>query len=171
MKIQPAISYDTPMINCTFENGSSTSLRHVTANCIVRQGDQLILVKRADVAVEPYKWAIPGGFMDRDENIFECVSREVHEETGFLLLSVSLFLIVHLPHRRHEDRQNIDFIFTARAGEKVGEGDHEIETIKWFEIPHIPKPEEMAFDHRLVLDRYFDHLKNPSTLPILDFEY
>lgn len=160
------------MITCKFENGGDASLRHVTCDCIINKNNQVLLVKRAeDVPMQPGKWAIPGGFMDRDENLHECVRREVLEETGINIFSPELFLIVHFPFRQNEDRQNIDFIFTATAGEKVGESDHEIEEVRWFTIPNIPSPEEMAFDHGLVLQRYFQHVKQPSTFPILDFQY
>lgn len=159
------------MLTCHFEDGHPVLLRHVTCGVILTQNNQVLLIKRSGKYTEPYKWALPGGFVDRDENLFQAVARECREETGFEISSPDLFLITHKPDRRNEDRQNIDFIFIARAGEQVGESDHEIETIKWFEIPHIPSQEEMAFDHGLVLNHYFEHLKNPTNLPILDFEY
>lgn len=159
------------MLTCAFEDGNPVSLRHVTCNAIIQKDNQVVLIKRSGKYTEPYKWGLPGGFMDRDENLFECITREVFEETGFKIVQPKLFLIVHLPHRRHEDRQNIDVIFTASPGEKIGESDHEIEQVKWFDIPNIPQPEDMAFDHGLVLHRYFEHLRSPATLPILDFSY
>lgn len=159
------------MLTCHFEDGHPVLLRHVTCGVIFTDDNKVLLVKRSGKYSEPYKWALPGGFVDRDENLFQAVIRECLEETGYEIHNPSLFLITHKPDRRNEDRQNIDFIFSTNSGNKVGESDHEIETIKWYKIPDIPKPEDMAFDHGLVLHRYIEYLKNPSNLPILDFEY
>ena len=56
----------------------------ISAAIIIDRG-KVLLIKRNN---EPYKdtWALPGGFMDMNETLLECVVRELKEETGIDLL-------------------------------------------------------------------------------------
>ena len=55
------------MITCIFENGGKASFRHVVLHAIVERDGQIILEKRTGKLLETGKWALPGGFLDRDE--------------------------------------------------------------------------------------------------------
>ncbi|HET8669967.1 MAG TPA: hypothetical protein VFM05_04890, partial [Candidatus Saccharimonadales bacterium] len=50
------------------------------------------------------------------------------------------------PDRPHEDRQNIAFVYTCKATEKVGEGDWESDDMQWFDLSELPPREQIAFD-------------------------
>ena len=63
----------------------------VTADCIVitREAEpKVLLIQRGD---QPFKggWAFPGGFMNMDETTEQCAIRELEEEEGELLLSLT----------------------------------------------------------------------------------
>jgi 8-oxo-dGTP diphosphatase len=53
----------------------------VVTNCIVRQGDQILMLKK------PRRgwWVCPGGKMEPGESLVEAVTREISEETGFFI--------------------------------------------------------------------------------------
>lgn len=60
------------MINCQFEDGGKANLRHVTTNAIVTKNKQVLLGKRGTYhngkpLLEAGKWALLGGFFNRDE--------------------------------------------------------------------------------------------------------
>lgn len=161
------------MITCTFENGGQASpgLRHVTLSVIVIKDQDVLMVLRQAVPgldmLETGKWALPGGFFDRDENIEQAARREVLEETGWELGDLQLFRIVSRPDRPHEDRQNMDMVFTARATRQVGMHDNEVAKLKWFPLKSVPLLEQIAFDHGEDLTLYQQHLRNPLTLPVI----
>ncbi|HEX8932049.1 MAG TPA: NUDIX hydrolase, partial [Patescibacteria group bacterium] len=111
------------MIHCTFENGNKTSLRHAVVDIIVLKDNQVLLIKRSPKISEGGKWAIIGGFVDRDETLTEAATREVFEETGYRIKNLSLLTIRDNPHRPREDRQNIAFVFFCTALEQEGEMD------------------------------------------------
>lgn len=123
------------------------SLRHVTVDALVLKNNKLLLIKRAGKLLEGGKWALPGGFVDRDENLKDAVSREVMEESGYKVKEITLFRVKDDPHRPKEDRQNISFVFVCEATEKVGESDWEVDDQKWFDLDNIPPEEQIAFDH------------------------
>lgn len=135
------------MITCEYENNTKASLRHVTVDAIIIQNKNILLIKRAAHLINPNKYALPGGFLDRDETTEEGIKREIKEETGFDALEVKLFKVIDKPNRKGEDRQNVDFVFIVKVGEKVSESDSEIKEVVWFDLNNLPGEEEFAFDH------------------------
>lgn len=155
------------MINCQFENGNKGRLRHVVVDCLILNGDQLLLVKRVGNLLEGGRWALVGGFMERGETLEECVRREIKEEAGYMVKDIKLFRIIDNPNRRNEDRQNISFVYLANADKKIGEGDWEVEGHKWFKLSDLPPREDIAFDHLDNIELYKKHLVNPFLLPVV----
>lgn len=157
------------MITCEFENGNRAALRHVTVDgIVVDESGRVVLVKRAPGLIEAGKWAMPGGYLDRDETAHEGVRREVLEETGYEASVLELLQIVTLPNRPNEGgRQNVCMIFVMSAGEKVGKPDAESTEIRWFPLDDLPLG-ELAFDHADTLDIYRGHLAQAVVLPVID---
>lgn len=156
------------MISCQFENGNKASLRHVTVDSIVlnKNRDSILLVKRAPHLTNPNKYALPGGFLGRDETTENAAKREVLEETGYQTLTIGLFRINDNPNRPKEDRQNVDFVYLLEAGEKVATPDDEVSNVVWFKLDSLPPPEEFAFDHYENIELYLKFLQNPFPLPV-----
>jgi len=157
------------MIKCILENGHETSFRHVVVDVIVVNGkNEILLVKRAANLINGGKYAIPGGFVDRNETISDAGIREVLEETGYNAESLLLFKIIDNPNRPKEDRQNIAFIYVAKVkgGEKVLNS--EVSEISWFNLNQLPDRDQFAFDHYETIQLYIKYLKVKFTLPILE---
>lgn len=155
------------MVTCTFENGNQASLRHAIVDAVVVRDGKILLAKRTKSLLEGGKWALIGGYVDRDETIEQAIRREVLEETGYQLTSVTLLRVNSSPNRRGEDRQNIQFLFVARAGDKTGEPDWESEALAWFEPNQLPKSTQLAFDHEQSLDLYKKSLSTHLDLPVV----
>jgi ADP-ribose pyrophosphatase YjhB (NUDIX family) len=152
------------MIKCTFENNSEANLRHVTVDGIIKKGKQILLAKRGyykgKELSEFGKWALIGGYVDRDETIIEGLAREVLEESGCKIDNIHLFTIIDNPVRPADDRQNISFVMTADFIENAQKFSEETTEIKWFDIDNLPKKSEMAFDHGNTLALYVESLKS-----------
>ena len=162
------------MITCTFENGNvaSPGIRHITVNAIIIKDGEVLLGLRTAVPgltmLETGKWALIGGFFDRDENLIQAIKREVMEESGWEIDNLQLFRINDKPNRvKDEDRQNVDVVFICDAIKQIGHQDREVKELKWFPLSALPPIEEIAFDHGQDLELYLEHLKNPRQLPIL----
>jgi 8-oxo-dGTP diphosphatase len=145
------------MISCTFEDGGKGNLRHAIVDGIVLKNNKILLVKRESFLSEGGKWGVPGGYLDRDENLIQGVEREVFEETGYRVTNVKLFTVLDNPKRRNDEKQNIGFVFICDAEEKEGEADKESTEQKWFDFDNLPDQEEIAFDHLQIIETY---LKN-----------
>lgn len=156
------------MITCAFENGNKVCLRHVTAVAIsIREDGKILLTRRAPQLTRGGKLTIPGGFMDRDENIKEAITREISEETGLKVQKLLLFKINTSPHRPKEDRQNVDFIFIANVQDGALTKNSEVSEFIWIDECTLPPEDDFAFDHRNSILDYFKHLKEPVQTPII----
>lgn len=148
------------MINCTFENGNKASLRHAVVDCIVTNSDQILLIKRDQNISNGGKWAIPGGYVDRDETCVLAAARELKEETNLDASSLKLYKIIDDPNRKGEDRQNIAFVYEVEASGKPIAQKGEVEEIKWFNFDSLPPEEEFAFDHYELVKEFLNEKQN-----------
>ena len=153
------------MITCSFEHGSTAFLRHVVADNLVLQGDRILLVKRSGKLSEGGKWALPGGFVDRNETVKQAAAREIMEETGYEVAEMTLFRIIDAPNRPAEDRQNIAFVHFCVARERTGAPDWESSDVQWFPLSALPDEREFAFDHYSTVRLYREFLAVRFELP------
>ena len=146
------------MITCNFEDGKKAEkgLRHVVVDFLVLKENKILLVKRAPGLLEAGKWGLVGGYVERDEDLYDAVKREAFEETGYRVTDIVPLIIRHNPDRPHEDRQNISFVFFCPALEKEGESDWEVIEQKWFPFDELPPEEEIAFDHAKNIKAYLN---------------
>ncbi len=147
------------MIDCTFENGNKANLRHVVVDAICLKDNQILLVKRSAKVLQTGKFALPGGFLNRDETTEQAVIRELKEETGYNGKIVKLLKVLDDPNRENEDRQNVSFIYQIEVGDKDGQSDTEVSSIHWFDLDNLPPKEDFAFDHYNILTSNLDKLK------------
>jgi 8-oxo-dGTP diphosphatase len=97
---------------------------------------------------EPYKgmWAVPGGFIEINEELEDAVARELKEETGLTGVQLEQMRAFGRCGRDPRGRQ-ISIAFTGIATEgqgKIRAGDDAAKA-KWFDIKELP--EDLAFDH------------------------
>ena len=154
------------MIICTFEDGSTSNLRHVAVGCIVIKDSQILLAKRSYRLVEGGKWCLPGGFMDIGESTLEATKREVKEETGWDVDNLQLLGINDSP-KRPDPRQTIEFIYIGEATTQISQTDWETEETAWFPLTSLPSPEDFAFDHLDSIRLYISYLREPFSLPVI----
>ena len=156
------------MITCQFENNRQTSLRHVTVGAIIVDDNKILLVKRAAHLPNPNKYCLPGGFLNRDENIKQGLLRELQEETGYQAEIISLFRINDKPNRKGEDRQNVDFVFLAKPIKKISKPDDEVQEARWFEWNDLPREEDFAVDHFENVELYLEYQEDNFSLPVFN---
>jgi 8-oxo-dGTP diphosphatase len=136
----------------------------VTVDAIVfrfqRQKAQLLLIKRGS---EPFKgmWAIPGGFVDMDEELEDAVGRELMEETGLGGVRLRQMHTFGTCGRDPRGRQiTVAYMGIADTGTGRVKGGDDAAEARWFDIGRLPK--NMAFDHTEVARFAIKRLKKTS---------
>lgn len=124
-----------------------------TVDIIIEFGTKkVVLIKRKN---PPLGWAIPGGFVDYGESLEEAAVREAIEETNLNVELIRQFHTYSDPCRdpRHH---TISTVYIAK-GEGIPEAKDDALEIGVFTRSNLP--EQIAFDHRTILEDYFKEYK------------
>lgn len=109
---------------------------------------KLLLIERGK---EPYKgqWALPGGFIELDEELEDAIARELEEEAGLSGIELEQMRTFGTIGRDPRGRQiTVVFMGIAEKGNnKIKAGDDAAKAM-WFDIERLPK--NIAFDHEEV---------------------
>ncbi len=116
---------------------------------------KILLVKRGN---EPFKgqWALPGGFIEIDEELDDAVIRELKEETGIAHDKLEQVFAIGTVGRdpRYRTISAVYFGWFDEQKMKVHAGDDACDA-QWFDLENLPS---LAFDHteivRKILSRY-----------------
>ncbi len=107
----------------------------------------ILLIKRGK---HPFAgmWALPGGFVDMDEELDEAATRELEEETGLHLTDLQQFRTYGTIGRDPRAR-TISTIFVGESKESLVRGGDDAAEAAWFELHKLPL---LAFDHAKIID-------------------
>ena len=139
----------------------------VTADCVIFGRDEngdlsVLLIERKG---EPYKgcWAFPGGFLEMDETMEECASRELFEETGIQLLPESgelKMLGCYSGVTRDPRGRVITVAYYAVIDKRQVCGGDDAKDARWFNLFLDMPP--LAFDHDIILREAVRRLKEDN---------
>jgi len=113
---------------------------------------EILLIERKS---DPFRgsWALPGGFVDIDEDLEPAARRELAEETGLAAGPMRQFGTFGRPDRDPRGRTiSVAFLTWFRdkgSTLRIGAADDATDA-KWFSIQHLP---DLAFDHREIITR------------------
>lgn len=112
----------------------------------------ILLIKRKN---EPFKdfWALPGGYVEIDEDLEISATRELAEETGLKVTKLEQFRAYGTPNRDPRGR-TISIVFHSILPfiEKPSAGD-DAKSAKWFKLENLPS---LAFDHQQIIEDFID---------------
>ncbi len=130
----------------------------VTVDVIVtkieNESEYILLIERKN---EPFKnqWALPGGFIDINEEIEIAAYRELKEETLISDIKLQQFHTFGKPGRDPRGR-TISVIYTGKLinlNQEIKAGD-DAKDFRWFNIEGTPN---MAFDHKDIVQYYINN--------------
>jgi 8-oxo-dGTP diphosphatase len=125
----------------------------------VREGTlEVLLVKRKN---KPYQgmWAIPGGFVKEKEDLVNAAQRELKEETGVNCAYLEQLYTFGNPKRDPRGRViTVAYFALIDAYNLQLVADTDAADAKWFPVYH-SLPENLAFDHKEILDYAIKRLK------------
>jgi len=131
----------------------------LTVDIIIEIDDRIVLIERKN---PPYGWALPGGFVDYGEPLEAAAKREAKEETS---LDVELISQLHTYSDPARDPRGhtVSTVFMAAAdGEPIARDD--AKNLGLFSRHQLP--DTIVFDHKTILNDYFQYRDGQPLLKI-----
>jgi len=120
----------------------------VTAAVLVNDG-RILIAKRS----KEKKWEFPGGKMEENEGVENCIERELREELGISVERLKKFMVV-------EGGDIILHVFLVPYKGEIDIREHS--EIKWVDVEELEKYEFMEVDKEVVKKLKKMKLKNAS---------
>lgn len=127
----------------------------MAADAIIPVGDSIVLIKRKN---PPFAgmYALPGGFLEQDETLEECVIREAREETG-LDCEIDRLLGVFSALDRDPRGRTVSAVYILRplsdtSAIEAGDDAADVKITPLSEVGSV----ELAFDHAEIISRYLE---------------
>lgn len=116
---------------------------------------QLVLVRRRN---PPFagQWALPGGFLDLEEDLAACALRELKEETGITDVYLEQLYTFGRPDRDPRERViSVAYYGLAPADRLQLKPSSDATEAAWFPYGALPP---LAFDHREIVEKAHERL-------------
>ncbi len=117
----------------------------VTVDVLVinKKTDEILLIKRLN---EPFKdcWALPGGFVDENEDLEQAARRELFEETNIETDEMTQIGAFGKPNRDPRGHMISVAYQTNLIDNQIVKAKDDAKEVKWFSINDLP---DLAFDH------------------------
>mgnify|MGYP000978793327 FL=1 len=117
---------------------------------------QVLLTRRAE---EPFadQWALPGGFLFKNESLEDAARRVMQEKTGVVDAYLEQLYTFGAPERDPRNRIVTIAYYALIPWQKlIRPGSRKVSEVNWFEAV---RPPELAFDHNRILAYAVDRLK------------
>lgn len=111
--------------------------------------NEILLIKRKN---NPFKdcWALPGGFVDENEDLEEAAKRELKEETNVTVSEVVQIGAFGKPGRDPRGHMVSVAFSTQLTSQQDIKPLDDAKEVKWFFINNLP---DLAFDHEEIINK------------------
>ncbi|TCC16312.1 NUDIX hydrolase [Kribbella sindirgiensis] len=115
------------------------------AYVIVRRGDEVLLLLRANTGYMDGHWAVPAGHVEHGESVLAAAVRELKEEVGLDVDAADLVPVTAM-HRTGGNGdpidERVDFFFTAErwTGEPQLMEPEKAAGLEWYPLDKLPEP-------------------------------
>ena len=144
----------------------------LTVDCVIFGLDEtsrlkVLLIRRGHDPFEDH-WALPGGFVDMEEDLEVAALRELEEETGVKDVFIEQLFTFGAPKRDPRGRVvSVAYYALVNLSQHPVRAASDAKNVNWFELNEIPL---LAFDHAEILQVAIDRLRAKVRYQPIGFE-
>ena len=113
-------------------------MNKIAAKAFIIKNKKVLLVKRSEIDTQsPSIWEIPGGRINKNENVDEGLIREVYEETNLKITPLLPFSLRHFVRTDGEKIILINYICKYKSGKVKLSSEHT--KFKWVDFLELKK--------------------------------
>jgi 8-oxo-dGTP diphosphatase len=128
---------------------------------------KVLLIQRAHAPFRG-KWALPGGFVEIDEDLETAARRELAEETGMENLYLEQLYTFGAPKRDPRERViSVAYYALIKLADHTVRAADDARNVAWFRVADLPA---LAFDHDEIIDVALKRLKGKIRYEPIGFE-
>lgn len=121
----------------------SRPIYHSAVQCVIKNDDNILLLKRQNTKYGNNKYALPGGHLEYNESIPEGMIRELYEEIGLKVKepNIDLYKVIKMVDSKSIQTEYINFIFIYQYKNEpiINKEPQFCSELKWFNIKELPK--------------------------------
>lgn len=144
----------------------------LTVDCVIFGLDEsnqlkILLIQRAQ---DPFKraWALPGGFVEMEEDLKAAALRELAEETGVRDVFIEQLYTFGQPGRDPRGRViSVAYYALVNLEEHPVQAASDADHVAWFELDKLPR---LAFDHDRIVEVAVQRLRSKVRYQPIGFE-
>jgi len=144
-------------MSCTYSHPRPMVTVDIFIIRIFRSKLEILLIKRKNPPFRD-KWALPGGYVEREEDLLSSAKRELKEETGMNNIPLTELGVFGDPGRDPRGR-TITVVFAGllpvSQKAELFPGDDATKA-RWFQLNALP---DLAFDHQMVIQTCFQRFR------------
>ncbi len=144
----------------------------LTVDCIIFGLDEshvlkVLLIQRGRPPFQ-HSWALPGGFVDMNEDLETAALRELKEETGLKDVFIEQLFTFGRPDRDPRGRVvSVAYYALVNLVNHPVQASSDAEGVNWFDINALP---DLAFDHDEIVDSAINRLRSKVRYQPIGFE-
>ncbi len=129
----------------------------------------ILLVKRANPPHQG-EWALPGGFLDIDEDLDTCAARELEEETGISGVYLEQLYTFGATHRDPRERVISVTYYALLPQDSIADprAASDASDVAWHRLEELPP---LAFDHTEILHKAHSRLVAKLAYSTIAFQF
>lgn len=128
---------------------------------------RVLLIQRGHDPFAGY-WALPGGFVEMDEDLETAARRELEEETGVRDIFIEQLYTFGKPNRDPRGRViSVAYYALVNLQEHPARAASDATNVQWVKLSELP---QLAFDHAHILQTAIERLKAKVRYQPLGFE-